>query len=210
MVGSFVVVRGHVGMPSLQAGPSFQLWQDCKRSGLGDNGRMGIPDSERRSTMQPPPVPADEPERLAALWSTGLLDTPPADAFDRITLSVAELLHVPIAVISLVDEKRQWFLSRFGLEVTETPRDVSFCGHAVASRQELRVDDTWKDPRFSDNPLVTGEPYIRAYLGVPVFDDAGHALGTLCVLDRRARRFTPEERQILQRYARIVQHLIRR
>jgi GAF domain-containing protein len=171
---------------------------------------MGIPESERRSTMQPPPIPADEPERLAALWSTRLLDTPPAEAFDRITRSVSELLNVPIALISLVDEKRQWFLSRFGLAVPETPRDVSFCGHAVASRQELRVDDAWEDPRFCGNPLVTGEPYIRAYLGVPVFDDAGHALGTLCVLDRRARRFTPEERQILQRYARIVQHLIRR
>lgn len=160
--------------------------------------------------MQPPPTPADEPDRLAALWRSGLLDMPPAEALDRITRSVAELLGVPIALISLVDANRQWFLSRFGLAVSETPRDVSFCGHAVAARETLRVDDAWQDPRFAGNPLVTGEPHIRAYLGVPLFDDDGHALGTLCVLDRRVRAFTPEEQQIVQRYAKAVQHLIRR
>jgi GAF domain-containing protein len=171
---------------------------------------MGAPDNERRKTMQPPPTPADEPERLAALRRTGLLDTPPAAAFDRITRSVAELLGVPIALISLVDEQRQWFLSRFGLDATETPRDVSFCGHAVASRQTLRVADAWQDPRFAGNPLVTGEPHIRAYLGVPLIGDDGHALGTLCVLDRQVRAFTPEEQQIVQRYAKLVQHLMER
>jgi GAF domain-containing protein len=171
---------------------------------------MEAPENETRRTMQPPPTPADEPERLAALWRTGLLDVPPAEAFDRITRDVAELLDVPIALISLVDEKRQWFLSRFGLDATETPRDVSFCGHAVASRHTLRVDDAWQDPRFAGNPLVTGEPHIRAYLGVPLIDDGGRALGTLCVLDRRVRAFTPEEQQIVRRYAMAVQHLMRR
>jgi len=170
---------------------------------------MEAPGNDRR-TMQPPPVPADEPERLAALARTGLLDTPPAGAFDRITRSVAGLLNVPMALISLVDEKRQWFLSRFGVDVSETPREVSFCGHAVAARESLLVVDTWRDPRFAGNPLVTGAPHIRAYLGVPLLSEDGHALGTLCVLDRRVRAFTPEEQQIVERYARAVGHLIRR
>jgi GAF domain-containing protein len=101
--------------------------------------------------MLSPPTPsaADEPERLAALARTGLLDTPPAGAFDRITRSVAGLLDVPMALISLVDEKRQWFLSRFGVDLTETPREVSFCGHAVAARETLLVEDAWRDPRFA-------------------------------------------------------------
>jgi GAF domain-containing protein len=163
-----------------------------------------------RRTMQVPPVPADEPERLAALARTGLLDTPPSAAFDRITQSVAGLLNVPMTLISLVDEKRQWFLSRFGVGLSETPREVSFCGHAVAAKEMLLVTDAWRDPRFSGNPLVIGAPHIRAYLGVPLLDADGHALGTLCVLDRRVRAFTPEEQQIVQRYARAVALLMRR
>lgn len=167
-----------------------------------------IPDERRRS--QPAPLPTDDAERLEALALTGLLDSPPSEAFNRLTRSVATLLKVPIALISLVDEKRQWFLSRVGLETTETPRDMSFCGHAVASRQCLNVVDAWQDPRFAGNPLVTGEPHIRSYLGVPLIDDDGHALGTLCVLDRRVREFSAEDQQILARYARAVQHLMRR
>lgn len=159
--------------------------------------------------MQPPPTLPDEPERLAALLATGLLDTAPAQAYQRITRSVAALLDVPIALVSLVDEHRQWFLSRFGLDATETPRDISFCGHAIAARETLRVVDAWTDPRFAGNPLVTGEPQIRAYLGVPLMSADGHALGTLCVLDHRARKFTAEEEQILERYAKAVQQLMR-
>jgi len=172
--------------------------------------RMDSPSHDRRSTMQAAPIPADDAERLQALALTGLLDLPPSDAFNRVTRAVATLLKVPIALISLVDEKRQWFLSRVGMEITETPRDVSFCGHAVAARQTLHVVDAWQDPRFAGNPLVTGEPHIRAYLGVPLLDDEGHALGTLCVLDRRVREFSAEEKQILARYAQAVQHLMRR
>jgi GAF domain-containing protein len=167
-------------------------------------------DTERRRKALPPPIPADEPERLAELQRSGLLDTPPAEVFDRITRSVAGLLGVPIALVSLVDEDRQWFLSRCGLEVTETSREVSFCGHAVAARQTLKVADARLDPRFAGNPLVTGEPHVRAYLGVPLIGDEGHALGTLCVLDRRAREFSAAEQKLLERYAKAVQHLMRR
>jgi len=171
---------------------------------------MHPPRDDRRSTMQPAPIPPDDAERLEALERTGLLDSPPSDAFNRLTRSVATELKVPIALITLVDEKRQWFLSRVGMEVSETPRDVSFCGHAVAARETLHVVDAWQDPRFSENPLVTGAPHIRAYLGVPLLDDEGHVLGTLCVLDRRVRKFSAQEQQILARYAKVVQHVMRR
>lgn len=170
---------------------------------------MNAPKADRRQTWTPPPVPADEPARLAALWGAGLLDTPPAEAFDRVTRSVAQLLNVPITLVSLVDEKRQWFLARHGLDVQETPRDISFCGHAVAARETLRVVDAWQDPRFAGNPLVVGAPHIRAYMGAPVFDEQGHALGTLCVLDQRVRHFSAADQQLLERYAKALEQLLR-
>lgn len=159
---------------------------------------------------EPAPIPADDAERLAALQATGLLDSAPAEAFERITRSLAALLEVPTALISLVDCDRQWFLSRVGLAATQTPREVSFCGHAVAQRVTLEVGNALQDARFAGNPLVAGEPHIRAYLGVPLFDDAGHALGTLCAIDYVPRTFTAEQRQIVQRYARALEHLLRR
>ena len=112
-------------------------------------------DTERRRRAQAPPTPTDEPERLAELHSSGLLDMPPLAVYDRITRSVSGLLGVPIALVSLVDEDRQWFLSRCGLEVTETSRELSFCGQAVATRQTLKVADASRDPRFAGSPLVT-------------------------------------------------------
>lgn len=158
--------------------------------------------------MRPAPIPLDDAERLAALWGTGLLDTPPAEAFDRITRSVAARLRVPMAAVTLVDQHRQWFLSRVGLAVTQTARDISFCGHAVAAGRPLYVADTHLDARFAGNPLVTGAPHIRAYAAVPLWDEAGHALGTLCALDCQARGFSAKELQLLQRYAKALQQLI--
>lgn len=158
--------------------------------------------------MQEAPIPLDDEERLQALWDTGLLDTPPRMAFNRITGSVATLLQVPIALVSLVDERRQWFLAKVGLDVAETPRSISLCGHAVAADKKLHVVDAWMDPRFQSNPLVTGEPYLRSYLGVPVHAGDGQPIGTLCVVDRRARQFTATEQQTLERCARIVERLI--
>lgn len=166
------------------------------------------PVPERRQAWTPPPLPDDEPERLAALWRNGLLDTPPSEAVNRVTRSVAQLLNMPMALVSLVDERRQWFLARHGLETPETPREVSFCGHAVAARTTLRVVDAWQDPRFAGNPLVTGAPHIRAYLAAPLFDQQGHALGTLCVLDRRVREFSAVDQKSLERYARALEQLL--
>ncbi len=158
--------------------------------------------------MTAAPIPQDEAERLQSLWATGLLDSPPSVAFNRITSNVATLLKVPIALVSLVGEQCQWFLSKVGLEVSETPRDISFCGHAVAANQKLHVVDAWQDPRFQGNPLVTGEPHLRAYLGVPLHAEDGQPIGTLCVLERRARTFTAEEQQTLTRYARALEKFI--
>lgn len=163
----------------------------------------------RAPAYVPAPIPPDDLERLAALWRTGLLGSTPSQAFERITRTVAQLLGVPIALVSLVDEHRQWFLSRFGLEAAETPRDVSFCGHAVAERAPLAVADARDDPRFAGNPLVTAAPHVRAYLGEPLYDAEGHALGTLCAIDTAPREFSAAQREILRRYARAVEALIR-
>ena len=119
--------------------------------------------------MQVPPVPIDEEQRLAALHRLLLLDTPAEESFDRVTRLASVALGVPIMLVSLVDENRQWFKSCIGLGVTETSREVSFCGHVVYERRPLNIADATRDPRFADNPLVTGAPYIRAYLGFPLF-----------------------------------------
>jgi PAS domain S-box-containing protein len=131
-----------------------------------------------------------ELERLAALRSCGVLDTPAEAVFDRIVALASRLCDAPISLVCLLDEHRQWFKARFGVDAEETPRAWAFCDHVVASRARLVVTDTFADPRFVDNPLVVGEPHVRAYAGVPLVLDGGHAIGTLCVVDRQPRSFT--------------------
>ncbi|SAK83093.1 diguanylate cyclase [Caballeronia temeraria] len=159
------------------------------------------------------PLPADEAKRLQLLRSLELLDTPQEDVFDRVTRVVAELLQVPIALISLVDEDRQWFKSRVGLDVCETARDVSFCTHALHSERLLLVEDAHADARFAGNPLVTGAPHVRFYAGVPLRSSKGFVLGTLCAIDTKPRTLSAStqaalcdlaatvEREIVQREA---------
>lgn len=115
--------------------------------------------------MLEPPIPPDEQQRLAVLRSLHILDTPPEERFDRITRTAQRLFNVPIALISLIDAHRQWFKSCQGLPVSETPRGISFCGHAILADTPLIIPDALLDPRFADNPLVTGEPRIRFYAG---------------------------------------------
>ena len=129
-----------------------------------------------------------ELERLRALSATGLLDTPPEERFDRITRLAARYFDVPICLVSLVDQDRQWFKSRFGLTTLQTPKSNAFCAHAVVKRELMVVEDARLDPRFADNPLVTGAPGIRFYAGQPIFTPAGHALGTLCIIDTVPRQ----------------------
>ena len=148
---------------------------------------------------------ARDRRRVETLREYRLLDTDPEPAFDRVTKLVADLFDAPIALISLVDDCRQWFKSAHGLAVAETPRDISFCKHVVEDGQPLLITDASSDPRFRDNPLVTGEPYILFYAGVPLRAYNGAILGTLCVIDRKTRP-TPSFREVerLQDFAALV------
>jgi GAF domain-containing protein len=147
--------------------------------------------------MQAPALPDNEAERLAALYALLILDTPPEQRFDKIVDFAASEFDVPIALISLIDRERQWFKASIGLDVCETGRDISFCGHAILARDIMVVPDALEDPRFADNPLVTGEPGIRFYAGAPLVLPSGAALGTLCLIDRRPRTLDAMELGIL-------------
>lgn len=155
--------------------------------------------------MIAPEVPTNENARVAALRQLGLLDTLPEDSFDRITRLAQRVTGTPIALLSLVDVDRQWFKSKQGLDADETARDVSFCGHAIHSRDILEVPDATLDQRFLDNPLVVGAPGIRFYAGCPIAAPDGALIGTLCVIDSRARTMTAEDRAALRDLAAIVE-----
>ncbi len=153
--------------------------------------------------MLPAAPTASEPQRLAAVRRTGLLDAAPQDALDRITRRASQHFGVPIALISLVDKDRQFFASRCGLDAKETPRDVSFCGHAIhAPGTTLVVEDAPSDPRFFDNPLVTGEPHVVFYAGRPLCDRGGNPLGSLCVIDHTPRSWDRVDDETLGELAR--------
>jgi diguanylate cyclase (GGDEF)-like protein len=158
--------------------------------------------------MQIPDIPVDEARRLTALHATRLLGSAPEEAFDRITRMAARLLNAPTALVSLVDQDVQWFKSRCGFEPTQTARDISFCGHAILDHEPLVVGDATRDPRFCDNPLVTGEPHVRFYVGVQLYSVDRMPIGTLCVLDTVPRTLSAEELDILRDLARMVEQLI--
>lgn len=156
----------------------------------------------RKTQIDPPSA---ESRRLAALHSYGLLDSKRETVFDHITEFAADICGTPIALISLVDATRQWFKSNHGLEhVTETPREISFCSHAIHQQGLMVVPDAQKDARFATNPLVTDDPSIRFYAGMPLTTPDGHSLGTLCVIDRVARDLAPFQRQALEKLAHLV------
>ncbi|SDC52746.1 PAS domain S-box protein [Paraburkholderia lycopersici] len=151
------------------------------------------------------PLPLDEDARLRALRQLDILDTDPEEAFDRISRLAAFAFGMPIVLISLVDEKRQWFKSHHGLEACETPRSVSFCAHAVLSKRMLVVEDALDDERFLDNPLVTGAPNIRFYAGSPLRLNDGQVVGTLCLIDSQPRTFDDAQGAMLAEFARLVE-----
>jgi len=143
------------------------------------------------------PTPENEDERLNTLRGYGILDTHPEDRFDELTRLAALICGTPISLISLVDEDRQWFKSKTGLEVSQTPREEAFCAHAIMSAEVLVVPDASQDPRFATNPLVLGELHVRFYAGAPLTAPNGHHLGALCVIDRVPRQLSPEQLEAL-------------
>lgn len=152
-----------------------------------------------------PPVPKNEFERLAALHQLCLLDTPNDPAFDALTSLAAKVFDVPIALVSLVDEGRQWFKSRIGVKDRQTPRAQAFCAYALHSREPLVVLDSLLDARFADNPLVTGAPHARFYAGAPLVTASGLCLGTLCIIDDAPRAgFSAAHLDQLQHFAAII------
>lgn len=156
--------------------------------------------------MVAPGKPENEAQRIATLKRAGLLDNPPLERFERVTRLTRAVFSVPFALITLVDAERQWFLSRHEFKVEETPRDISFCAHAILSGETMVVLDAHTDPRFVDNPLVTGPPHIRFYAGHPLEASDGTRFGTLCLIDRQPwQDFTASDRQRLHDLAMLAE-----
>lgn len=157
-------------------------------------------------------LPPNEARRLQALRRYQILDTPAERSFDDFAFLASHICRTPIALMSLVDSDRQWFKARVGLTATETPREQSFCAHAILGTEVLVVEDATQDVRFADNPLVTAAQGIRFYAGAPLFDQDGHGLGSLCVIDHERRPLTMEQndslRTLLQTLARQVMLLM--
>lgn len=155
--------------------------------------------------MLAPGKPDNEAVRLKNLQALKLLDTAPEERFDRLTRLARRLFDVPIALVSLVDANRQWFKSKAGMELTESSRETSFCGHAILQDQILEICDAERDERFCDNPLVVNDPGIRFYAGQPLGLEDGSKLGTLCLIDTRPRKLNDEERELLRDLARMAE-----
>ena len=148
--------------------------------------------------MQEAEIPSNEQQRLAHLQNLKILDTPREEVYDRITRMLCRVLDVPTAAISLIGENRQWFKSIRGLDITETPRSISFCAHTILEERTLIIPDTHADPRFADNPLVTHPPHIRFYIGHPLKMVDNIHVGTLCVYDTKPRELSSDDIQFLQ------------
>jgi GAF domain-containing protein len=169
------------------AAPAFSLGQEVEMS-----------------TSTVPPSPKSESARLAALDRYAILDTEPEQTFDDIVILAAHVCDAPMAMLSLVDENRQWFKSRVGVQVRETSRDASICAYAIQQNDLFIVPDTLQDTRFQHNPLVVNEPRIRFYAGAPLVNEEGYALGTVCVIDRKPRDLTDDQKQALKSLSRLA------
>lgn len=144
------------------------------------------------------PIPYNEKQRLRALTSYQILNTLEENAFDRITELASLICDTPISLVSLLDEHRQWFKSKLGIDIRETDRKLAFCQYTIMDDQMLELEDATRDERFKANELVTGQPDLRFYAGVPLIDSEGYALGTLCVLDRKPNKLTSKQKRALE------------
>lgn len=180
-----------------------------ERTAMSADALQSMPQELRAERAPGYPVPHDEAARLRMVGRTGLLDTTADPAFDRITWLAGLITGTPISVISLLTAKRVWFKSALGTDLTETPREQAFCNHVILGEDMMMVEDVRADTRFSANPLVTGSPHIRFYAGCPLRGPDGHALGSLCVIDRTPRRLDAAQKEGLRALADIAEDEIR-
>lgn len=153
------------------------------------------------------PAPTHEEKRLTALRRYDALDTAPEAAFDDLAFIAAETTGVPTALVSLIDENRQWFKAKVGFEADEVPREQTICNYTILGQKALVIEDAKRDPRFQDNPHVRREGGVRFYAGVPIMDQEGNALGSLCVVDQRQRAITERQLAVLSALARTAMRL---
>jgi GAF domain-containing protein len=151
-----------------------------------------------------PSTSTAEAARVAALDRYAILDSEPEEAFDDLVILAAQVCRTPMAMLSLLDDHRQWFKSKVGVQIRETPKDVSICAHAIKQNDLFIVGDTQLDPRFRESPLVVGEPHIRFYAGEPLVNEEGYALGTLCVVDREPRVLDEDQKIALKALGRLA------
>ncbi|MCB0169391.1 MAG: response regulator [Anaerolineae bacterium] len=156
--------------------------------------------------MKPAPIPPDEAQRLQALCDLNILDTPPEERFNRFVRLAKQIFNVPMAMVSLVDADRQWYKACYGVSIRETPRDISFCGHAIVTDKTFVIPDAHLDERFADNPLVTGTPFIRFYAGHPIKTLNGNKIGSFCIIDREPRYLSDDELETLRDLAALVEN----
>src|SRR5687767_3392329 len=150
------------------------------------------------------PIPPDEPQRMQTLREYKVLDTAPEAVYDDIAHVCAGVCDTPVALIALIDGTRNWFKARVGVDLSESPRDISFCGHAILGEQIFEITDATMDDRFADNPLVASQPNIRFYAGAPLVTPDGYKLGTICAIDVRPRRLSEAQRDTLSALSRLV------
>ena len=155
--------------------------------------------------MIAPETPPNDRDRLRALWALDILDTPAEERYDRIVRIAGLTLKAPIAYLSFVDENRQWLKANIGMPLCETDRDISFCGHTILQDRPLVIPDAAQDPRFHDNPMVIGDPFVRFYAGVPLHSVDGQNVGTLCVADREPRTMPDASLELLIEFAALVE-----